>query len=186
MGKVRQSLFFIIIGTNGTGKTTLLNTILENSNRKNILVVDPDGFEWQKYSEVAVDKVSSLQIGTNKIVAPVKEDIEYLIEFRNGILVLDDCRYYANKRLENEIRRILIRRRQNALDVFAVAHSLSEVPNDFYTFATHIIIFKTNDSVVRLRSSIDRDKLDNLKAVIKRVNSHSSRHRVEVVPLNTI
>ena len=34
MAQVRQSLFFIIIGTNGTGKTTLLNNILNNSNRK--------------------------------------------------------------------------------------------------------------------------------------------------------
>ena len=132
----RQSLFFIIIGTNGTGKTTLLNNILNNSNRKNVLVVDPDGYEWRQYQEIPVDEIDTLNTGNHKILAPTKEEIEYLIEFRNGILVLDDCRYYANKRLENEIRRVLIRRRQNVLDVFAVAQSLSEVPPDFYTFAT--------------------------------------------------
>ena len=186
MAQVRQSLFFIIIGTNGTGKTTLLNNILTNSNRKNVLIVDPDGYEWRQYQEIPVDEIDTLNTGTHKILAPTKEEIEYLIEFRNGILVLDDCRYYANKRLENEIRRVLIRRRQNVLDVFAVAHSLSEVPPDFYTFATHIVIFKTNDSVVRLRQSIDRDKLDSLKEVIQRVNKHPSRHHFEIVALNTI
>jgi ABC-type Mn2+/Zn2+ transport system ATPase subunit len=186
MVQVRQSLFFIIIGTNGTGKTTLLNNTLNKSNRNNILVIDPDGYEWRDYKEVDINFLENLKQGTNKVLAPTKDDIELLINFRNGILVLDDCRYYANKRLENEIRKILIRRRQNALDIFAVAHSLSEVPNDFYTFATHIIIFKTNDSVVRLRQSVDRDKLENLKNVIDRVNQHKDRHYFEIVSLNRL
>ena len=60
------------------------------------------------------------------------------------------------------------------------------MPNDFYTFATHIIIFKTNDSVVRLRQSVDKDKLENLKNVIDRVNQHKNRHYFEIVSLNTL
>ena len=35
------------------------------------------------------------------------------------------------------------------LDVFAVAHGFTEVPVRLYTFATRIILFKTNDSIKR-------------------------------------
>jgi ABC-type cobalamin/Fe3+-siderophores transport system ATPase subunit len=36
MTQVRQSLFFIIVGTNGTGKTTLLNKLISNTGRKRL------------------------------------------------------------------------------------------------------------------------------------------------------
>lgn len=38
----RQSLFFIIVGTNGTGKTTLLNKLISEKGGKS-LIIDPDG-----------------------------------------------------------------------------------------------------------------------------------------------
>ena len=51
MGQVRQSLFFIIVGTNGTGKTTLLNKLISNIGRK-ALILDPDGLEWKDIQEI--------------------------------------------------------------------------------------------------------------------------------------
>ena len=77
MAQVRQSLFFIIIGTNGTGKTTLLNNTLNKSNRNNVLVVDPDGYEWRDYKEVDVNALQNVTGGTNKILAPTKDEIEF-------------------------------------------------------------------------------------------------------------
>ena len=45
----------IIIGTNGTGKTTLLRSILQNSKQK-ILIVTPDDVEWRDYEAVELNK----------------------------------------------------------------------------------------------------------------------------------
>ena len=47
----RESLFFIIVGTNGTGKTTLLNKLISQTNRK-ALILDPDGREWDEIQEI--------------------------------------------------------------------------------------------------------------------------------------
>ena len=181
----RQSLFFIIVGTNGTGKTTLLNKLVDEKGGKS-LIIDPDGMEWSHVEEIAPEKCGELKNGQAKILAPTIEDIEHLIDFQNGTLVLDDCRFYLKSRMDESIRRILIRRRQNAIDVFAVAHGLSEVPASFYTFATHLICFKTNDSLVRLRNSTDKEKIKRLRMAIDEVNQHPDHHHYKVFNISDI
>ena len=182
---IRQSLFFIIVGTNGTGKTTLLNRLVDEKGGKS-LVIDPDGLEWSHVEEIAPEKCGELKSGQAKILAPSIEDLEHLMNFQNGSLVLDDCRFYLKSRMDESIRRILIRRRQNSIDVFAVAHGLSEVPASFYTFATHLICFKTNDSLVRLRNSTDKEKIHRLRAAIDEVNKHPDHHHYKVFNISDI
>ena len=181
----RQSLFFIIVGTNGTGKTTLLNKLINEKGGK-ALIVDPDGLEWQQVEEIRSEQAGELKSGQAKILFPQPEDIENLMEYQNGSLVLDDCRFYLRSRLDESIRRILIRRRHNSIDVFAVAHGLSEVPASFYTFATHLICFKTNDSLVRLRNTTDKEKIHRLRVAIDEVNRHPDHHHYKVFNISDL
>ena len=181
----RQSLFFIIVGTNGTGKTTLLNKLINEKGGK-ALIVDPDGLEWQQVEEIRSEQAGELKSGQAKILFPQPEDIENLMEYQNGSLVLDDCRFYLRSRLDESIRRILIRRRHNSIDVFAVAHGLSEVPASFYTFATHLICFKTNDSLVRLRNTTDKEKIHRLRTAIDEVNRHPDHHHYKVFNISDL
>ena len=62
----RQSLFFIIVGTNGTGKTTLLNKLINEKGGKS-LVIDPDGLEWQQVQEIKPEQAGELTSGQAKI-----------------------------------------------------------------------------------------------------------------------
>ena len=89
----RQSLFFIIVGTNGTGKTTLLNKLINETNRK-ALIIDPDGLEWRDVQEIDPEKAGELKSGYGKILAPAPDDLSHLLELQNGSLVLDDCLIY--------------------------------------------------------------------------------------------
>jgi thymidylate kinase len=185
MTQVRQSLFFIIVGTNGTGKTTLLNKLISNTGRK-ALILDPDGLEWKDIQEIKPEQAGELKKGYAKILGPSSDDLEHLIDFQNGSLVLDDCRFYLKSRMEESIRRILIRRRQNSNDIFAVAHGLTDVPASFYTFATHLVCFKTNDSLVRLRNSTDKEKIHKLRLAIDSVNEHPDHHHFKVFNISDI
>jgi len=184
MSKVRQSLFFIIVGTNGTGKTTLLNELIKGS--KKALVIDPDGLEWRHIQEIDPLQIAEFSSGMGKILAPSDEDLKELTKFQNGSLVLDDCRFYLKARMEEAIRQVLIRRRHNSIDVFAVSHGLSEVPASFYTFATHLICFKTNDSLVRLRNNTDKEKIASLRIAIDEVNKHPDFHHYQVFNISEI
>ena len=77
-----------------------------------------------------------------------------LKHYRNGNLVLDDCRCYVDAAPEPDMMTLLRRKRQYGLDVFAMAHGFTEVPPKFYTFATHYILFSTEDEPTRIKKNI--------------------------------
>lgn len=104
------------------------------------------------------------------MISPSAEELDYLKDFENGNLVLDDCRYYVKSRIEESIRQTLVRRRQKGIDVYAVGHSLTEIPPTFWVFATHIILFKTKDNPQRLRQNIP-----NYKEMVENISLKSMR-----------
>lgn len=178
MGKVRQGVFIIIVGTNGTGKTTLIRKLI-NANGKRVLVVDPDGIEWHDLPTIESEDITRLKQGKRaRIVAPNPEDLAALTAFSEGSLVLDDCRYYVKARIEESIRKVFVRRRQRGIDIYAVAHSLNEVPPTFWTFATHLLLFKTTDNPDRLKHNLPwyEEKIKgNMEAIKKHPNLHYHR-----------
>jgi|TARA_R110002020_G_scaffold301894_5_gene517330 hypothetical protein len=177
----RQSVFFILCGTNGTGKTTLLRQLVNTD--KKLLVIDPDGMEWNDLTEIDITRVGEVQDGKKaRVISPSADDLEYLKEFEDGNLVLDDCRYYVKSRIEESIRQTLVRRRQKGIDVYAVGHSLTEIPPTFWVFATHIILFKTKDNVSRLRQNIPNYK-EMTEKHIPEINAHPSHHYYRVITL---
>lgn len=179
--KTRQSLFFIIVGTNGTGKTTIVRELV-NAQRK-LLVVDPDGMEWSDLPEVEATQIRSLQPQAKaRIVGPSVDELDYLIDYTNGNLVLDDCRYYVKSRIEESVRRTLVRRRQKSIDVYAVAHSLTEVPPTFWVFCTHLILFKTRDNTQRLKQNIPKYRELEGKH-IPEINGHANHHYYRIIPM---
>lgn len=178
--RVRQVLFFIIVGTNGTGKTTLTRKLIAN---RKTLVVDPDGLEWSMLPTIDIDEVMFLKEGKKaRIIAPEPREIVELVNYKHGNLVLDDCRYYVRSRIEEGVRQLLVRRRQKDVDIFAVAHSLNEVPPTFWTFATHLVLFKIKDNPQRLKQNIPKYK-ELTEIHIPEINSHANHHYFRVIPL---
>lgn len=181
MVKKRQSVFFILCGTNGTGKTTLLRKLVDTD--KKLLVIDPDGMEWNDLSEIDIARVGEVLPNKKaRVISPSADDLDFLKDFQQGNLVLDDCRYYVKSRIEESIRQTLVRRRQKEIDVYAVAHSMTEVPPTFWVFATHLILFKTKDNPSRLRQNIPMYK-EMTEKHIPEINSHPSHHYYRVIPL---
>ena len=77
---MRQPIFYIIVGTNGTGKTTLLHKMVKHTGKRS-LIVDPDGYEWQSAPTVEADRIQEVNQKLKKgkavkIVAPESEDIK--------------------------------------------------------------------------------------------------------------
>ena len=181
MSEVRQSLFFVICGTNGTGKTTFVRNLV--STPKKLLVVDPDGMEWNDLPEIEAQRIAEIKDGGKaRIVGPSIEEMDMLGLYNNGNLVLDDCRYYCKSRIEESTRKILVRRRQKSIDVYAVAHSLSEVPPTFWVFATHLVLFKTKDNTSRVKQNIPKYK--ELEQVhIPEINAHDNHHYYRIISL---
>jgi len=177
---VRQVLFFIVVGTNGTGKTTFVKQLIGN---KKTLVIDPDGLEWGMLPTIDIDEITLLKDGKQaRIIAPDYKEIVELVNYKHGNLVLDDCRYYVKSRIEHGVRQLLVRRRQKDIDIFAVPHSLNEVPPTFWTFATHLVLFKIKDNPDRLKHNVPIFPVLKEKH-IPEINAHPDHHYFRVIPL---
>ena len=176
----------IILGTNGTGKTTLTKQLVLNEIRKqgsHVLVVVPDDMEWNSlpwvhpaYTYRIERYVKARKICYYEGLLPVIKE-----KFRDGLLLLDDCRAYFSAAMDKDLASLLIRRRQMMMDIIAVGHGFTEVPPRMFTFATHFILFKTIDNIDRRKNVIPN--FDILKEAQIRINkkAETDPHYYEII-----
>lgn len=188
--KGRTPKQILVMGTNGTGKTTFVKKLVINELKKkdsHVLVVVPDDMEWNSLEYVHSKFPHRIEtyVGARKIIyfaglLPIIRDC-----FRNGLIIFDDCRAYWNKQnaVEGDLHSLLIRRRQQMIDICAVGHGFTEIPPKMYTFATHFALFKTIDNIERRKNVIQN--FDELKAAQLRINAKAATepHYFEVIKI---
>lgn len=184
--KGRAPRQIVIIGTNGTGKSTLAKKLIANELKKNdshVLIVVPDDMEYNNIPYVHpkfTHRIASY-VGARKVIygAGLLENIG--ANFRNGMVHFEDCRAYFTASLDGALHSLLIRRRQKMLDIMVVGHGFTEIPPKFFTFATTFILFKTIDNIARRRDCIQN--FDVMAAAQQRVNQRAKTnpHYYEVI-----
>lgn len=172
----------IVLGFNGTGKTTYLRNTLnalwlaahKAGGRLKILVVTPDDAEWTQYPENLLYSPDDFVFdGIQRHIWDDQRTPALLEYFKNGIIVFDDCRCYFKDNLDPRITELLIRRRQRAVDVFAVGHGFTTVPPKFFTYYSDAVLFKTVDNIDRRKDCITN--FDYFKRKQAEVNERSKR-----------
>jgi ABC-type Mn2+/Zn2+ transport system ATPase subunit len=182
----RQTKLIIILGYTGTGKTTMVKQLVrdETKNRGRALIVTPDDREFTSvpYFNLRFPDRLSMFRGERRIIyfdglLPLVRD-----NFSNGLLVFDDCRSYLGAATTQELHNLLIRRRQKMYDMVAVGHGFTEVPPKFFTFASHIILFRTIDNIYQRRTVL-RD-YNAMAAAQERINTKAAQdpHYYEIIP----
>jgi hypothetical protein len=158
---MRKTKLVVMLGFNGTGKTTLLKEVVStcvNAGQKALIVV-PDSIEWSEYDLIDISEPLEFKGARRVIFEPSFYRGRFCIKkgtlpcisdnYNDGLLIFDDCRSYVGFSTEMDLRGLLIRRRQKMLDVFAVAHGFTEVPPAFFTYASEFILFQTKDNISR-------------------------------------
>lgn len=175
--QTRTPKLILVAGTNGTGKTTLVKNIVADERKRGnrVLIVVPDDMEWPTIPWVneRFPKRVEWYVGARKIVY-FDGLLDIIRErFRDGMVVFDDCRAYFKSSLDETLHALLIRRRQQMMDLICVAHGFTEIPPKFFTFATHYVVFKTLDRVERRKDVIGG--FDQFKACVDRVNQRAEK-----------
>ena len=186
--EVRQTKRIVIIGTNGTGKTTLLHRIVHNAAQKT-LIITPHDNEWNEidpngnplYPTNDLRHSSDYNFtGIQRHVYDPDRTLKLIKNFTRGLIVFDDCRVYLDARTDKEGHRILISSRQNMIDEIFVAHGFTEVPPKVFTFATEYFLFRTEDNISRRKFYVKNydliEKMQNKVNAASVYNPHHYEH----------
>lgn len=152
----RYTVCSILVGINGTGKTSFIKNILEHTvnERNRALIVTPDPSEWRQVSVVSGREIATFK-GIRKIIyhPGCMEEIQKY--YSNGMLIFDDARVYIRSQSDDFMQWLQIRRRQVGVDFFCNFHGLTQVPPVFFTFASNLILFYTKDNIKRRAEYVD-------------------------------
>lgn len=174
----RKAEQIIILGHNGTGKTTLVGELIKKaaSIGRRSLIITPDPVEWPQYEELEAKAFEIRNFeGTRKIVfQSEKETLPPLRYYRDGILIFDDCRAYFPVNVHPDLKYLFIRRRQLMIDIVLVGHGFTDIPPKYYTNATKYILFKTADNIALRKPVLAR--FDELKQAQLRINKKSKEN----------
>lgn len=162
--KIRQPKQIIVLGTNGTGKSTTTKRFVINELKKDsrVLIVVPDDREWDTIPWVHQRFPNRIgrYVGARKII--YNDDLLDIIwnNFFDGMVIFDDCRGYFDDHIPPMLKTLMVRRRQNMIDLVFCAHGFTDVPPKAFAHSTHYILFKTIDAIEsRKKSIIDYPKV---------------------------
>lgn len=185
---MRYPMCSILVGINGTGKTTFIKKVLERTVNDNnrALIVTPDPAEWRAVEEVSGTAISRFR-GVKKIIYHQSCMEEIQRYYTNGILVFDDARVYIHAQSDDFMQWLQIRRRQVGVDLFCNFHGLTQVPPVFFTFATNIILFYTKDNIKRRAEYVDEQDFADIQAAKARISkrvANGDQYAYEIITLD--
>lgn len=184
--KHRDAQIVIIIGKNGTGKSTFCDRLIKAMKRR-ALVLSYMGASaaWRSYPIIDLRKKTDIEAfgGIQHAMYaqydtyrqgranPDNAALQHIFDhFRNGILVFDDCRDYLNANADTQkyFRRLLTHFRHHMIDLFIVAHSPQEIPPVVWRYNYTIWIGATDDMIDKNR--IRTFSADRILSIQKKVN----------------
>lgn len=202
--EARETKLTIILGYNGTGKSTAVKQIVAGHNISptgKALIITPDPVEWLDVEETKLTEKSDLEFtGVRKYVwnedekVSVKAMLRIKKYYKDGLLVFDDCRSYLDVRTPPWLKYFYIRRRQKMIDVIMVGHGFTEVPPRAFTSCSDLILFYTKDNILLRKkdlvnfeellshqSRVNKKVLDTSKAWTKSRKIEDNKHYSELI-----
>ena len=183
----RTAKLICIIGTNGTGKTTMLQTFANAELERNgrVLIITPHDTEWNKFNNVPIPYLKDFKTfeGIGKV--HFTDDLKLLktIEqtFEKGLLVLDDSSYFIKPNIDRAFKQILISRRQMSCDVIVSAHSLADIPPSVFFYDPTFILKRTTSSFESRKKNINADLYQRLLEAQSRINKNKNNYYYELI-----
>lgn len=155
-----QGFAIALIGTNGTGKSTWMKSVMDQYKRNVLLLMDDDSEEMFDY----LTEVNKEQIGlfTGQAVHYVDsmtrssraESFNAIYESfgrvgdtqHGGLMCVDDAMAILDVR-DPAMMKIFKKRRQRKMDIIMNCHGAEEYPVSLFRNTTHFVIFQTVGSI---------------------------------------
>lgn len=177
-----------VIGTNGTGKSTWMKTIIDKYKRNVLILMDDDSEEmFDIYTVLEQHQIGKFK---GKAVCYPPSQKKLKIDFfkeiytnfgfikgqqLGGLLVFDDAMTMLSTR-DEEVMQIFKKRRQRKLDIILNCHGFSEYPISLVKNTTHVLIKKTLDSTKQFAQRLNSEVSDELIKAVNHVNKESENN----------
>lgn len=157
----RKAELNLVVGINGTGKTTWLEKNIVNNGKK-CLIITPDPMEWKQIPEIRYEDIRTLN-GVGKIIYSDSKTLEKIkSNYSGGALILDDAMSYLDEQTPSVLQFLYIRRRQRGVDIYIVAHGLRQIPPKAFTFASWLILFNSVENFQMRKKELLPDTFEKI------------------------
>lgn len=157
----------IVVGTNGSGKTTWVKERIKNVSQDALMIYDVNN-EYTEFYPYPFEKFP--------------EFMKKTVQVTNAVLVFEEATiFFKNKSSNDELRELLVRRRHTGNTLILVFHSIRAVPRDVMDMSNFMVVKKTIDAP----DYIDR-KLEHHLITQACTNAQESKDEfyTEIVKLN--
>ncbi|MDX9696477.1 MAG: hypothetical protein RBT49_11865 [Bacteroidales bacterium] len=170
---LRKCELVLVVGINGTGKTSFIRN--EIVSKQKSLIVTPDPAEWKELQTITTaNEIRNLQ-GAARIVYDSTETLELIKEnYSGGALILDDAMAYLNEQTPNILQYLYIRRRQFGIDLYIVGHGLRQLPPKCFTFGSWLILFNSVENFQARKNELIPDIYNKVIEAQERISKKVS------------
>lgn len=158
------------VGRPKTGKTTRSKKLLQsfvNDGRKNDIIIYDVNREYTAFYD--------------KPFLIYDEFIKSLEGIKNKILLFEEATiFFSNKSEEKILKRLCIQKRHDNNIIILNFHSIRSIPRYIFDLTDYVILFKTNDNELTVKSKCDNE---NFFECFKEVQNHSNNFYSKVIDL---
>lgn len=144
----------VIAGGTGTGKSTIVKSLLAGANPANVLLYDVNN-EHPNYTEKYKNPY------TQQVELPELDDFLLQCKLsRNCIIAVEEATmFFSNKGRSDEMVSVLVRKRHTMNNIILVYHSLRSMPKYILDFVNYLVILKTTIDTEKTVEELGRDEI---------------------------
>jgi hypothetical protein len=177
----------VIAGGRGTGKTTLVQKVMEQSKLPKKLVLDT--FHHPSYSDWPAMPMDFFERNAwrkgrfhfhgsdyDKMKAIVADHV------KNTLVVFEDAAKMVHQRPSSSTRRICLDSKQTGNDVIFIYHSIGEIPQLLFKWMDYLVLFKTQERIENQKTRIHC--YERILPAFNRVQDHQSKYHHETIQIS--
>ena len=183
-----------IVGRKGTGKSTYANTVakafIAANPTKKVVIFDVNGSPaYAEHAAITYGRWNEFDNGIRRLYDPEHERaLKFLAtNFRNGMIIFEDCTKYIPAMPQKEIKSMLVDHRMMQTDVVFTFHSVSFVPPFFWKMLNMVSLGKTDDDFEQRLSYWRNKGIPNINAFIaaaEKLAKSKDQYQREVIQTN--